>query len=124
QLLLELEQLEPRVGGALRTRRCVALAHVLAGAVQPAQEVPQARRERVVTLRAPQPPRLAKVLEGAPAGGAAQAIGRGGQDVPALADHPLQEAAERRLEHRRAGLDAFLLRTLLEIGRASCRERE
>src|SRR2546430_14263292 len=94
QLLLELEQLEPRVGGALRTRRRVALAHVLAGAVQPAQQVPQVRRERVVTLRAPQPPRLAKVLEGAPAGGAAQPIGRGGQDVPAL-----------------------------EIGRASCRER-
>src|SRR3989449_1893598 len=43
----------------------------------------------------------------------AQPIGRGGQDVPALADHPLQEAAERRLEHRRAGLDALLLRTLL-----------
>src|SRR2546425_226443 len=39
--------------------------------------------------------------------------GRGGQDAPALADHPLQEAAERRLEHRRAGLDALLLRTLL-----------
>src|SRR5207247_1156357 len=111
--LLELQQLEPRVGGALRARRRVALAHVLAGAVQPAQQVPQVRRERVVTLRAPQPTRLAKVLEGAPAGGAAQAIGRGGQDVPALADHPLQEAAERRLEHRRAGLDALLLRTLL-----------
>src|SRR5256885_12109117 len=37
QLLLELEQLEPRVGGSLRTRRRVALAHVLAGAVQPAR---------------------------------------------------------------------------------------
>src|SRR6266705_2455691 len=49
----------------------------------------------------------------APGCGAAQAIGRRGQDVPALADHPLQEAAERRLEHRRAGLDALLLRTLL-----------
>src|SRR6058998_4451254 len=77
ELLLELEQLEPRVGGALRTRRRVALAHVLAGAVQPAQQVPQVGRERVVTLRAPQPPRLAKILEGAPAGGAAQPIGRG-----------------------------------------------
>src|SRR2546421_7578748 len=41
-----------RVGGALRTRRRVALAHVLAGAVQPAQQVPQVRRERVEIGRA------------------------------------------------------------------------
>src|SRR5436309_3498616 len=40
-------------------------------------------------------------------------VGPGGQDVSALPDHPLQEAAEGRLEHGRAGLDALLLGTLL-----------
>src|SRR5882672_194084 len=113
QLLLELEQLEPRVGGALRARRGVALAHVLAGAVQPAQQVAQVRREGVVTLRATQPSRLPEILERAPAGRAAQAIGGRRQDVPALPDHPLQKAAERRLEHRGAGLDTLLLRALV-----------
>src|SRR5205814_7174650 len=113
QLLLELEQLQARVGRAGGAGKRVALTHVLAGAVEPAQQILEMRRERFVALRAPQPARFPEVLERAAAGGAAQPVGRGGEDVGAALPHRLNEAAQRGLEDRLARLDPLLLGALL-----------
>src|SRR3989442_10087085 len=67
----------------LLSGRLVALADVLAGAVQAAQQVPQVGGERVVALGAAQPARFPEVLERRAARRAAQPIGGGrGQPRP------------------------------------------
>src|SRR6184192_1914883 len=113
QLLLELEQLQPRVGRARSARERVALPDVLAGAVQAAQQVFEMRGEGLVALSAPQSARLAEVLERAAAGGAAQPVGRRGEDIRPPLPHRLDEAAQGGLEDRLARLEPFLLRALL-----------
>src|SRR2546427_6066715 len=80
QLLLEVEQLEARVGLACRAGGDVALAHVLARAVQATQQVAQVAVERLVALGTAEAPGLAEVLERAAAGGATQAVGGARQD--------------------------------------------
>src|SRR5437870_13857976 len=92
----------------LLSGRLVALADVLAGAVQAAQQVPQVGGERVVALGAAQPARFPEVLERRAARRAAQPIG-GRREQPGPA--PVQrrdEAAGRWFEHGAAGLDALL----------------
>src|SRR5216117_3674639 len=107
QLILEIEQLVARVG--LFAGRFVALPHVLARAVEAAQQVAQVRREGIVALRAAQPTRFPEVLERRAARRAAQAVRRGRQQAgPALVERG-DETAQRRLEHGAAGLDALLL---------------
>src|SRR5438045_7344133 len=69
--------------------------------------------ERLVALGAAQAPRFAEVLEGAAAGGAAQAVRRRGEQPRPPLSHRLDEAAQGGLEDRAARLHAFLLRALL-----------
>src|SRR2546422_1021229 len=108
ELLPQVEQL-PR-GVRLRLAGGdVALADVLARAVQPPQQIAQVRVERLVALGAAEAARLAEVAQRTAAGGAAQPVGGGGEDVGRPLPHRRDEAAERRLEDRHAGLDALLL---------------
>src|SRR5256885_14994008 len=79
QLILEVEQAVTRIG--LLAGRLVALADVLARAMQAAQQVPQMRREGIVALRAAQPAGFPEVLEPRPARRATQAV-RGGRRPP------------------------------------------
>src|SRR2546426_5103334 len=93
----------------LLSGRLVALADVLAGAVQAAQQVPQVGGERVVALGAAQPARFPEVLERRAARRAAQPIGgRRGQPGPAPVPTG-DETAQRGILHRAPRLDALLL---------------
>src|SRR5260370_23568487 len=94
QLLLQVEQLEPRVRLARRPGHGVALADVLARAVEAAPQVAQMRREGLIALGAAEPPGFAELLERAAAGGAAQAVGGRREHVGAPLPHGLDEAAE------------------------------
>src|SRR5213592_4908700 len=122
QLCLQLEQ--PAAGVRCVTpafcfaRRHVALAHVLAGAVQPPQQIAQMGVERHIALIAAEPAGVTEVAQRAAARRAAYAVGRGRNEraprPPPTAPLPEcgQEAAERGLEDGAAGFHALLLRAL------------
>src|SRR6266511_4099946 len=95
-------------------RRHIALADVLAGAVQPPQQIAQMRVERHIALVAAEPAGVTEVAQRAAARRAAYAVGRGRNEraPPATFPERGQEAAERGLEHGAAGFHALLLRAL------------
>src|SRR5213078_2835973 len=113
QLLPQIEQLYPWVRRGVGARSHVALADVLARPVEAAQQIAQVGLERLVALSASQAPGFPEVLEGAAAGGAAQAVRRRGEQARSPLSHCLDEAAQRRLEDGVAGLEALLLGALL-----------
>src|SRR3989475_3882312 len=113
QLLLQVEQLQPRVGGAGLAGRRVPLADVLARPVQAAQQIAQVALERLVALGAAQPARFAEILERRAARGAAQAVGRARHDGPRSLAQRRHEGADGRLRHGHGRLDPLLLGALL-----------
>src|SRR5439155_6463961 len=100
QLLPQIEQPYPWVRRSVGARSRVALPDVLARPVEAAQQIAQVGLERLVALGAPQAPGFPEVLEGAAAGGAAQAVRRRGEHARSPLSHCLDESAQRRLEDR------------------------
>src|SRR5574341_200551 len=113
QLGLQLEQAAAGIGVApCLTGDRVALPDVLAGTVQPAQQVAKVPIECHVALIAPQAARVAEVAQGAAARRAAHSVG-GRRDERRALPQRAEEIAQRALHDRAARLHALLLGTLL-----------
>src|SRR5207245_3130989 len=109
ELLPQIEQVDPRVSGAAGARQDVALADVLARAVEAAQQIAQVSLERLVALGAAQAPRFAEIPQGGATCAAAQPVRRGGEQARPPLPHRLNESADRGLEVGTAGPEALPL---------------
>src|SRR6266513_2946913 len=118
ELRFQLEQAAARIiiaPAAAFAGELVALAHVLARAVEPPQQVPQVCVEGLIAAIAAEPAGVAEVSQRAPAGRAPQGVaGRGNECARGAAfHHGAEEIAQRTLEDRATRFHALLLGALL-----------